>query len=387
MVQPSAASQPRGAVLDPHPIPLVDLRAAYAAQRAELDAAVAEVVASAGFVLGPQVAAFERAFAAWCGTTHAVGVASGTAALHLSLAALGVGPGDQVVTTPHTFAASAEAIVHAGARPRFVDVEDATGGLGPKALVAALDATPGIAAVVPVHLYGLPADMPAILDAAGDVPVLEDAAQAHGATLGGTRAGALGRIAAFSFYPAKNLGAFGDAGAVTTGDPELAATVARLRDHGRTSKYEHAEVGYGERIDTLQAAVLLVRLARLDAANAARARLAARYDELLAGVGDLRLPARPDGRTSAWHLYVVRSGERDQLLASLRARGIGAGIHYPVPLHLQPAFRDLGHARGDFPVAEAWASECLSLPLYPELSEADQDRVAAAVREHFGAGR
>ena len=336
-------------------------------------------------MLGPQVGAFERAFAVWCGTAHAVGVASGTAALHLALAALGVGRGDHVVTTPHTFAASAEAIVHAGATPRFADVDDATGGLDAKALSAALDSGPA-AAVMPVHLYGLPADMPAILDAAGDVPVLEDAAQAHGATLGTTRAGALGRIAAFSFYPAKNLGAFGDAGAVTTSSPELAERVARLRDHGRTSKYEHAEVGYGERIDTLQAAVLLVRLARMDAANAARARLAARYDELLAGVGDLRLPARPDGRVSAWHLYVVRTGQRDALLTHLRERGIGAGIHYPVPLHLQPAFRWLGYAPGDFPVAEAWAGECLSLPLYPELGEADQDRVAAAVRDFFEAG-
>ena len=387
--------EPRGGELAAIDIPLVDLRAAYAAQRAELDAAVAQVISSAGFVLGPQVRAFESAFAGWCGTGAAVGVASGTAALHLALAALGVGPGDEVVTSPHTFAASAEAIVHAGARPRFVEVEEATGGMDPKALAAELDAAPAVGAVMPVHLYGLPVDMRELLAVTGarGLPVLEDAAQAHGATAclapgaEPRRAGALGTIAAFSFYPAKNLGAFGDAGAVTTGDPELAERVRRLRDHGRSSKYQHAEVGFGERIDTLQAAVLLVRLARLEQANAARARLAARYDQLLAGLDGLRLPSRPAGRSSAWHLYVVRSHERDALLAWLRERRIGAGIHYPLPLHLQPAWRQLGYARGDFPVAEAWADECLSLPLYPELGEGDQDRVAAAVRDFFEAGR
>ena len=371
-------------------VPLVDVVAAWRAQRAELDAAIARVVAAGGFIGGPEVTGFERAFAAFCGTGRAVGVGSGTAALHLGLLALGVGPGDDVVTVAHTFAATAEAIENAGARPRFVDVDEATGGMDPKALAGGLD---GAAAVLPVHLYGLPVDMAAIgaLAAAAGVPVLEDAAQAHGATIelpGGDaprRAGSLGNLAAFSFYPGKNLGAFGDAGAVTTDDEDLAARVVRLRDHGRTDKYEHGEVGWGERLDAIQAAVLAVKLTRLEAGNDARRRLARRYGEELRGVGDLVLPATPAGRSSSWHLYVVRTAQRDALLAHCRAAGIEAGVHYPLPLHLQPAFRHLGHARGDLPVTEAWAAECLSLPLYPQLEPAAQDRVVATVREFFGA--
>ena len=368
-------------------VPLVDVRAAYQAQREELDAAIGRVVASGGFILGPEVAAFEQEFAAFCGARRSVGVGSGTAALHLALAAAGVGPGDEVVTVAHTFTATAEAVGHAGARPRFVDVDEATGGMDPKALDGALD---GAAAVVPVHLYGLPVDVDAIaaLAEAAGVPLVEDAAQAHGATVAGgagapRRAGTLGRLAAFSFYPGKNLGAFGDAGAVTTGDDRLAERVARLRDHGRSGKYEHVEAGWGERLDALQAAVLRVKLRRLEAGNAARERLARRYDQALAGVGDLVLPARPEGRRSAWHLYAVRSGRRDQLLAHCRAAGVEAGSHYPLPLHLQPAWRHLGYARGDLPATEAWAAECLSLPLYPELTEAQQDRVVGTVRGFF----
>jgi dTDP-4-amino-4,6-dideoxygalactose transaminase len=370
-------------------VPLVDVGAAYRAQRRELDAAMARVVEAGSFIMGPEVAGFEAAFARFCGSRRAVGVASGTAAIHLALAALGVGPGDEVVTVAHTFTASAEAVLHAGARPRFVDVDEATGGMDPKALAGSVA---GAAAVLPVHLYGLPVDLGAIMAVAGEagVPVVEDAAQAHGATIvlapgePPRRAGSVGRLAAFSFYPGKNLGAFGDAGAVTTDDDELAERVARLRDHGRVSKYEHAEVGWGERLDTLQAAVLQVKLGRLEAGNAARERLARRYDEALAGVGDLVVPARVDGRTSAWHLYVVRSGRRDELLAHCRAAGVEAGAHYPVPLHLQPAWRHLGYARGDLPASEAWAAECLSLPLYPELSEEQQNRVIAAIRAFFG---
>ncbi|HZD75142.1 MAG TPA: DegT/DnrJ/EryC1/StrS family aminotransferase [Actinomycetota bacterium] len=369
-------------------VPLVDVAAAYRALRPELDAAVARVLGGGAFIGGPELAAFERAFAAFCGTRRAVGVASGTAALHLALKALGVGRGDQVVTVAHTFAATAEAIEHAGARPRFVDVEAATGGMDPKALDGALD---GAAAVVPVHLYGLPVDVASIVPLAGDagVPVLEDAAQAHGASVSlpeaaPRRVGSLARVAAFSFFPAKNLGAFGDGGAVTTDDEELAERVARLRDHGRSGKYEHAEVGWGERLDALQAAVLGVKLAHLEAGNATRERLAGRYDQALAGAGDLALPPRPAGRRSAWHYYVVRTGQREGLRRRLGAAGIGAGVHYPVPLHLQPAFRHLGYARGDLPATEAWAAECLSLPSYPEMSEAQQDRVIGAVRGFFG---
>jgi dTDP-4-amino-4,6-dideoxygalactose transaminase len=370
-------------------VPLVDVAAAWRAQRNELDAAIARVVTAGAFIGGPEVAAFEQALAAFCGVRFAVGFASGTPALHLGLLALGVGPGDDVVTVAHTFAATAEAIEHAGARPRFVDVDEATGGMDPKALAQALD---GAAAVLPVHLYGLPADMAAITELAEEagVPVLEDAAQAHGATVtlpgeaAPRRAGSLGALAAFSFYPGKNLGAFGDAGAVTTRDEDLAARIGRLRDHGRTAKYEHGEVGWGERLDALQAAVLGVKLTRLEAANDARRRLARRYSRELEGVGDLVPPAMPAGRSSSWHLYVVRTRRRDALLEHCRAAGVQAGVHYPLPLHLQPAFRHLGYARGDLPVTEAWAEECLSLPLYPQLEAAAQDHVIATVREFFG---
>jgi dTDP-4-amino-4,6-dideoxygalactose transaminase len=387
---PDANPNTAGDAVNDATVPLVDVRAAYQAQRGELDAAVARVVEGGGFIGGPEVLGFEAAFARFCGTRRAVGVASGTAAIHLALAALGVGQGDEVVTVAHTFTASAEAVGHAGARPRFVDVDEATGGMHPKALAGVIA---GAAAVLPVHLYGLPADMPAILAVASEagVPVVEDAAQAHGATVTlapgepPRRAGSLGRLAAFSFYPGKNLGAFGDAGAVTTDDDGLADRVERLRDHGRQSKYEHAEPGWGERLDALQAAVLHVKLARLEVGNAARRRLAARYSEALAGVGDLVTPAAVEGRSSVWHLYVVRTGQRDGLLDHCRAAGIEAGVHYPIPLHLQPAWRHLGYARGDLPATEAWAAECLSLPLYPELSDAQQDRVIAAVRDWFGA--
>jgi dTDP-4-amino-4,6-dideoxygalactose transaminase len=372
-------------------IPLVDLRASYDALRDELDPAIAEVLESTAFIQGPQVAAFEAAFAEYCGSDWCIGVASGTAALHLSLLALDVGPGDVVATVPHTFAATVEAIEQAGARARFVDVDADTGGMSPKALAAMIDE---VDAVIPVHLYGQPVDLDGImgvLPSGRRVPLLEDAAQAQGATLlsevGGParRAGTVGDLGAFSFYPGKNLGAFGDAGAVVTNDELLAERVARLRDHGRPpgAKYEHAESGFGERLDTIQAAVLLVKLAHLDEANEARVRIADRYDELLSGIGDLRLPLRVPERPSVWHQYVVRTAQRDDLRDHLREQGIGAGIHYPIPLHLQAAWRRLGHAPGDFPASEAWASTCLSLPIYPELTEAQQERVAEAVAGFF----
>ncbi|OLB76672.1 MAG: hypothetical protein AUI14_17990 [Actinobacteria bacterium 13_2_20CM_2_71_6] len=316
-------------------IPLVDLTAAYARQKHELDAALAAVVDSARFINGPEVAAFEAEYARFCGTAHAVGTGSGTAALHLSLAALGVGPGDVVAVPAHTFIATAEPVTWLGATPRFVEVDEQTGCLDPDALKAAVD---GVAAVVPVHLYGRPADLAQITAIAADagVPVVEDAAQAHGAELvepAGTvrRAGGYAPLGCFSFFPGKNLGAFGDAGAVTTDDPDLAARLRMLRDHGRSSKYEHQLSGYAHRLDTIHAAVLRVKL-----------------------------------------------------LAHLSAAGIGAGVHYPVPLHLQPAYAHLGGRPGDLPVTEAWARECLSLPLYPELTSEQLDEVVAAVRGYFG---
>jgi dTDP-4-amino-4,6-dideoxygalactose transaminase len=362
-------------------IPLVDLTAAYARQREEIDEALARVVTSARFINGPDVAAFEAEFAAYCGTRFAVGTGSGTAALHLALAALGIGPGDVVAVPAHTFIATAEPVTWLGATPRFVDVDERTGCMDPDALKSAID---GVAAVLPVHLYGRPADLARIgeiADGAG-VPVVEDAAQAHGARLpDGARVGSGGRLGCFSFFPGKNLGAFGDAGAVTTDDETLARTVRMLRDHGRTSKYEHQVTGYAHRLDTIHAAVLRAKLPTLDWANERRRVLATRYTGALTGVGDLVTPPH----LGVYHLYVVRTRHRDALLAHLGAAGIGAGVHYPVPLHLQPAYAHLGLREGDLPGTEAWARECLSLPLYPELTDAQVDTVVAAVRGYFSA--
>lgn len=365
-------------------IPLVDLKAQYAAIREAVDGAVQAVLDSTNFIMGPEVKAFEGAFAAWCGVGHCAGVASGTAALDLVLRSLGVGPGDEVITVAHTFIATAEAISAVGARPVFVDIDPRTYTMDPAALAAAI--TPQTRAILPVHIYGQPADMDAIgaIARRHGLPVVEDAAQAHGATWNGVRAGGLGTAACFSFYPGKNLGAYGDAGAVTSADADLAAQVRLLRNHGRRSKYLHEVKGYGERIDTLQAAILHAKLPYLDGWTAARRRLAARYTALLAEC-DLTLPHVAPQAESAWHLYVVRTPQRDALLDHLQAHGVGAGVHYPVPLHLQPAYAELGYRRGQLPVSEEVADTCLSLPLYPEMSEAQQDRVVAVIAEFVGA--
>ncbi len=366
--------------MDQSTIPLVDLKAQYTALRADIDAAIARVIANTSFIMGPEVRAFEEAFAAWCQTRYAVGVSSGTAAIELTLRALGVGPGDEVITTPHTFIATAEAISAASATPVFADIDPATYNLDPAAAEAAI--TPRTRALLPVHLYGQPADMDALADIAQRHGLaLVEAAQAHGAQINGRRVGGLGHAACFSFYPGKNLGAYGDGGAVTTDDEALAGRLRKLRDHGRSSKYVHDELGYGHRLDALQAAILAAKLPHLDAANAARRRLSARYNELLADT-DLILPFVPEDVTPVWHLYVVRTPRRDELLASLRKQGIEAGIHYPLPLHLQPAYRGLGLGPGSFPVAEAAAQQVLSLPLFPEMTDEQQERVAAALRYH-----
>ncbi|MEO3926512.1 DegT/DnrJ/EryC1/StrS family aminotransferase [Micromonosporaceae bacterium B7E4] len=368
-------------------IPLVDLAAAHHRHRDAIDAAIRAVVEDTRFILGREVGEFESEFAAFCGTTHAVGVASGTAAIHLGLAALGIGPGDEVAVPAHTFVATAEPVSWLGARPRFVEVDAETGGMDPDALKSVVDR---VRAVLPVHLYGLPVDLTAIgaLASAAGVPLIEDAAQAHGAEYvrddgSVVRAGAYGRIGCFSFYPGKNLGAFGDAGAVTTSDPALAERVRRLSDHGRTSKYQHLTVGYAARLDTVQAAVLSVKLGTLANGNQRRRELAAAYRSRLDGVGDLVLPAEPPNRRGVYHLFVLRTRHRDGLLAHLRDAGIGAGVHYPIPLHLQPAYASLGHKPGDLPVTEAWARECLSLPIYPELTEEQLETVVAEVRGYF----
>jgi dTDP-4-amino-4,6-dideoxygalactose transaminase len=368
-------------------IPLVDLKAGYHRHRTAIDAAMRDVVENTRFIQGRELAEFEARFAEFCGTAHAVGVGSGTAALHLSLAAAGVGAGDEVAVPAHSFIATIEPVSWLGARPRFVEIDPETGALDPAALKSVID---GVRAVLPVHIHGRPADLVEINAIAADagVPVIEDAAQAHGAELvrpdgSVVRAGGAALAGCFSFYPGKNLGAFGDAGAITTNDADFAARVRMLRDHGRTTKYEHQIIGYAHRMDTIQAAVLGVKLTTLDADNARRAELMARYEQALAGVGDLWfVPATPT-RRSVHHHALLRTARRDALLAHLKADGIGAGIHYPVPLHLQPAYAFLGHRRGDLPLTEAWADECLSLPLYPELTEEQQDRVIAAVVAFF----
>ena len=368
-------------------IPLVDLKAAYTSQADAIDAALHDVIANTRFIHGEELGRFEAAFAAFCGTRYAVGVGSGTAAIHLALAALGVGPGDEVAVPAQSFIATAEPVSWLGARPRFIEVDSATAGMDPDALKANIA---DVKAVLPVHLFGHPVDLAAISEVAATegVPVVEDAAQAQGAQVRDSNgswvtAGGYGEIGCFSFYPAKNLGAFGDAGAITTNDPDLAEKISMLRNHGRTTKYEHLTVGYAHRMDTIQAAVLGVKLTRLAEGNERRRALASAYRGKLTGVGDLTLPIEQPYARSVYHLYVIRTSRRDELLAHLNANGIGAGIHYPVPLHLQPAYASLGHRPGDFPIAEAYARECLSLPIYPEFSENQQDRVVEAVRDFF----
>ncbi len=360
-------------------IPLVDLKAQYAAIQPEVDAAMRRVLENTSFIMGPEVTAFEAAFAQFCEVQHCVGVASGTAALELSLRALNIGPGDEVITVAHTFIATAEAISAVGATPVFIDIDPSTYNMAPNALFAAF--SPRTRAILPVHIYGQTADMTTISAIAHQqgVPIVEDAAQAHAATWAGIKAGGLGRLACFSFYPGKNLGAYGDAGAVTTNDAALAEQIRLLRNHGRHDKYLHEIKGYGQRIDALQAAVLAAKLPYLAQWTEARRRLAARYSELLADL-EIMLPVVDAQADAAWHLYVIRTSRRDELLDYLKKQGIGAGIHYPVPLHLQPAYAELGYQPGSLPVTEAVARTCLSLPLYPEMSDEQQDRVVAAVR-------
>ncbi len=360
-------------------IPLVDLPSQYRSIREEVDAAIAGVVARGAFILGPETRAFEQAFAAYCGVAHGVGVGSGTDALLLALRALGLRPGDEVLVPAMTFVATAATVLHAGGTPVFVDVRPDDLLLDAAAAEAAL--TPRTRGLLPVHLYGAMADV-AALRALADrrgLWLLEDAAQAHGAARDGHRAGSVGRAGCFSFYPGKNLGAYGDAGMVVTDDAALAERLRLLRDHGQRAKYEHALVGYCSRLDNLQAAVLGVKLRHLDAWNAARARAAAAYDAL---IGD-RLPRVGAGRRdgSVHHLYAVRvpAGRRDAVLADLRAEGIDAGIHYPAPVHRLEAFRALGYGDARLPVAEQAGRELLSLPLFPEITPEQQARVVQAL--------
>ena len=366
---------------DPHTtVPLVDLQAQYRGIKQEINEAITRVLDRSRFILGPEVEAFEQEFASYCGTRYGIGVSSGSSALFLALLAAGVGPGDEVITTPHTFAATTEAISHAGATIRFVDVDPLTGNIDPARLEAAV--TPKTKALLPVHLYGQPADMESISDVARrhDLIVIEDAAQAHGARYASRPVGSFGLAACFSFFPAKNLGAYGDAGMVVTNDQGIAEQLRLLRVHGQRSKYEHVVEGYGERLDELHAAVLRVKLRHLDEWNAARTRAAEFYHEALSDLG-FQLPSVHPAASHVYHLYVVLLNRRDDFRRHLTARGIETGLHYPIPLHLQAAYQRLGHRPGDFPHAEAFAARGLSLPMYPELSKDQLRRVTNAMHE------
>ncbi len=357
-------------------VPLLDLKAHHEPLQREFELAIREVIQSGAFAGGPFVARFEEEFAAFCATQFALGLGSGTEALWLSLLALGVGPGDEVITSPMTFMATAEAITYCGAKPVFVDIEEDTYTLDPALIEKAI--TPRTRAVIPVHLFGQMADMDPILEVARrrGLAVIEDACQAHGAEYQGRKAGALGAAGCFSFYPGKNLGAFGEAGAVVTNRTDLKTKIQMLRDHGQEKKYHHALIGWNARMDGIQAAVLMIKLRRLAAGNEARRGHARHYDRLLAAADQVVRPREAKHRIHVYHLYVVRVKARDRILESLGQRGIGCGIHYPIPVHLQEAYRSLGYSVGAFPVAERCAKEFLSLPIFPELAAEQVEFVA-----------
>ncbi|WP_295541017.1 DegT/DnrJ/EryC1/StrS aminotransferase family protein [uncultured Thiohalocapsa sp.] len=363
------------------PIPYLDLNAQHRSLRRELIRAIDAVFASSAFAGGTFVERFEKAFADYCGCRHAIGVGSGTDALWLALQAVGVGPGDEVITVPNSFFATAEAITVCGARPVFVDVDEATLTLDPKKLEAAI--TPRTKAVVPVHLFGQIADMNPINRIADrhGLSVIEDAAQGHGASYHGRRAGGLGRAGCFSFYPGKNLGAAGEAGAVTTNDDDLAARVRMLRDHGQARKHDHQLVGWNGRMDGVQAAVLEVKLRHLDTWTQRRRERAYAYQELISRVPGLRAPTEAHSARHVYHIYGVRCDGRDDLLRHLSKHNVGCAIHYPRPIHLQPAYHDLGYGEGCFPVSEQAANQLLSLPLYPELGMEKLQRVATLIAD------
>jgi dTDP-4-amino-4,6-dideoxygalactose transaminase len=363
-------------------VPYLDLPAQLRRIRPEIDAALARTLDHCTFCLGPDVAQFEKDFARFCGAEHCVGFNSGTSALHVAMLLAGVGPGDEVITTPHTFVATSWAICYVGARPVYVDIEEATCNLDPAQVERAI--TPRTKAILPVHLYGHPFDVDPIRDLCRrrGLKLIEDACQAHGARYKGRVVGTFGEMACFSFYPGKNLGAAGEGGALVTHDAALAARARALREHGSTRRYYHDEIGFNYRMEGFQGAVLGVKLKYLDEWTRARRRVAHRYHELLADT-PLRLPLEAPWAESAYHLYVVRHPRRDELKAHLEANGIGCALHYPLALHMQKCFAHLGYRQGDFPVAEKAARECLSLPIYPELTDAQQQRVASVIRDFF----
>ena len=362
-------------------VPFLNLKAQHAPFKAEFASAIQEVIDTGAFAGGPFVTKFEEEFAAYSECEHAIGLGSGTDALWLTLLALGVGSGDEVITSPNSFMATAEAITYCGAKPVFVDVDEHSHTMDPVALAGAIN--PRTKAIIPIHLFGQTADMDPIMQVAGKyaLPVVEDACQAHGARYKGRRCGTLGIAGSFSFYPGKNLGAFGEAGAVTTNDADLAQKIRVLRDHGQIRKYHHTMVGWNCRMDGIQGAVLSIKLRQLEHGNDLRRSHANHYHEGFAGMAEIITPAQMDYAQHVYHLYPIRVQNRDRVMRSLEGRGIGCGIHYPIPIHLQEAYRSLGHQRGDFPIAERAADEFVSLPMFPELSYPDVEDVIAEVKK------
>lgn len=362
-------------------VPFLDLRAPHQALHADLLAALEPVLLNGQFILGPAVERFEASFARYVGTRHCVGVNNGTSALHLALQALDIGPGDEVITTPHTWISTTWAISYVGARPVYVDIDPVTYNLDPALVEAAI--SPRTRALLPVHLYGQAADLGPLQQIAAkhDLALIEDAAQAHGAAYQGRRVGSIGKVGCFSFYPGKNLGACGEAGGVVTDDPALAERIRCLRDHAQRGRHHHVEVGYNMRMEGVQGAVLDVKLRYLDAWNAARARVAARYRELLSGLPGLVLPAPGALGAHVWHLYVVllKDADREEVRRHLQEQGVATGVHYPTLVPFQPVYATLGYRHGDFPIAERVARQCVSLPIFPEMTDEQVTRTAEAL--------
>lgn len=361
-------------------VPFLDLKAQYRSIKEEIDAAMQAVVDQTAFAGGPFVARFEEAFAKFCGCQYAVGTGSGTDALWMALLAAGVGPGDEVITVPDTFIATAEAISFCGAKPVFVDVVESTCNMDPEKLEEAITAR--TKAIIPVHLFGQPADMDAILEIAHrhKLLVIEDACQAHGAQYKGKMAGSIGDAGCFSFYPGKNLGAYGEAGAVVTNSEAMVEKMRKFRDHGQAQKYHHSMVGWNARMDGLQGAVLSVKLNHLEGWNNARRKNAQLYSELLQGVQGIILPTEADYARHVYHIYAIRTAKRDSLMAHLAEKGIACGIHYPVPVHLQKAYQDLNLGEGSFPVVEKCTAEFVSLPMFAELTKEQISFVADEIK-------
>ncbi|MBK7998059.1 MAG: DegT/DnrJ/EryC1/StrS family aminotransferase [Verrucomicrobia bacterium] len=359
-------------------VPFLNLRAAHDPLKGEIMAAIQQVIETSAFAGGSFVAKFDEEFAAYCHTKYSIGLGHGTEALWLPLLALGVGPGDEVITVPGTFMATAEAITYCGAKPVFIDIDESTYTMNPALLERAI--TPKTKAIIPVHLFGQVADMDPILEIANrhGIPIVEDACQAHGAEYKGRRAGSIGAAGAFSFYPGKNLGAMGEAGATTTNDAELKAKIETLRDHGQRKKYHHSMIGWNARMDGMQGAILSIKLKHLERGNECRRTNAALYQKLLAGEKNIIVPQEAPGRKHVYHLFAIRTPKRDAVIDALAKLSIHCGIHYPIPVHLEEAYQGLGLGRGSFPVAERCADEFISLPMFPELTA---DQIETVVRE------